>query len=99
MLDDLYAEKNTEDELHPHTDLDVLRKLILQTYETRRLVLLSTNFTMDGVLERISELDPIGRISSRIAEMHMQAIELTGEDYRRQIAQSRRDERQDPFAL
>jgi DNA replication protein DnaC len=91
IIDDLYAERQSLDMLDA-SDLSVLMRLVMDVYESRRLVLLTSNFVLKkGVEKFIQDGDLVGRASSRLAELmaNSGAVAIDGEDYRRKLAAAR----------
>lgn len=89
VVDDLYAEYQTIDDLHPRTDIKVLMEMITMVYEKRQLVIFSSNFPlMEGIEERIRSVDTLGRTTSRLKELLANSgeMEIQGEDHRRILA-------------
>lgn len=93
IIDDLWSEKNSLDELHPATDIRAFMDLVTRFYEERRLILLTSNFPLRrGIVEKVRETDQTGRVLSRLQEMiaHSGEIQVTGPDHRRELARSGR---------
>lgn len=94
-VDDLFQNKQ---ELGQVSSVDIKSVMIglYRAYEKRQLVLTTSNFPTNGIVELIKAQDQIGRIRSRLSEMAIAAIELTGEDYRERLAEEKES---DPFSL
>lgn len=74
---------------------------LLQIYERRLFLITTSNFSTAGIKQRITaDIDPVGRVKSRLAEMTVRDITLDGPDYREILAQQRNEnEGGDPYAL
>lgn len=90
FIDDAFADHHSVETLHVRTDLQILMSLITYVYESRSLCLVTTNFPfLNGILPRIKEADPVGRIYSRCQEILVARageMEIKGPDYREIIA-------------
>lgn len=95
VIDDLYSDCQDLNSV-PDFMLEPFMDAILEMYENRTLVILNTNFSMRGLLEKISKIDKIGRITSRLQEIGITNIEMDGPDYRNIIKEQRAD---DPWKL
>ena len=92
VIDDLYAELQSLDRLHPVPDIRSLMELVTLVYEQRRLLILTSNFQMmEGMVTRIAEVDEVGRVTSRLRELMANSGELVldGSDYRLRLAEDR----------
>ncbi len=101
LIDDLFAEYQSTSALNVHTDLICLMNYLTAVYERRTLVIATSNFPMlspakiaqVGIIQRIAEVDKVGRTLSRCKELLATAGEmhLAGHDYRDDIAKERKD--------
>lgn len=92
IIDDLFAERQSIEKLHPNVEIKVLMQLITAVYDERRLVLVTSNFPlMQGIVEKILAADAVGRVSSRLRELMANSGELIieGRDYREILAEGR----------
>lgn len=94
-VDDLFQNKQRIDQVD-RSDINSVMAGLYRAYEKRQLVLTTSNFPTNGIVELIKSQDEIGRIRSRLAEMAIGAIELTGDDYRAKLAE---EKEADPFSL
>ena len=81
------------------TDIKSVMEGLYRAYERRQFVLTTSNFPTNGMIDLIKAQDTVGRLRSRLAEMSIGAIELTGEDYREKLARERQERGEDPFSL
>lgn len=98
IIDDLWAEHDSMNELHCSPEIKVFNEFVRMIYEERRLVILTSNFPLTrGILEKVQDADKTGRIFSRLQELvaHSGEIEVTGSDYREKLAQA--DAGRSPF--
>ncbi len=90
IIDDMFHNKMSVSALHPATEIEAFMKFIGDLYDRRRLVLVTSNFSLieGGILQRVREVDKVGRIISRAAEVlsHCGEFRLEGPDYREIIA-------------
>lgn len=85
MLDDMFSEYHSIDQLHPATDIRSLINLIYMAYENKKLLIMNSNFNLvDNIIPMIERVDKQGRITSRLKEMMALSgsIEIIGQDYR-----------------
>lgn len=94
-IDDLFQRQQRVDQIS-QSDIKSVMAGIYRAYEKRQLVITTSNFPTNGVLDLIQAQDEIGRVRSRILEMAIGAIELTGDDYREKLSKKVES---DPFAL
>ncbi|MDX1989271.1 MAG: hypothetical protein SFV17_21475 [Candidatus Obscuribacter sp.] len=90
VIDDMFHNKMSVSALHPATEIEAFMKFIGDLYDRRRLVLVTSNFSLieGGIMQRVKEVDKVGRIVSRAAEVlsHCGEFRLEGPDYRQIIA-------------
>lgn len=90
VIDDMFHNKMSVFALHPATEIEVFMKFIGDLYDRRRLVLVTSNFSLieGGILQRVKEVDKVGRIISRAAEVlsYCGEFRLEGPDCREIIA-------------
>jgi DNA replication protein DnaC len=94
IIDDLFADKSSLDEIGDY-EISKIITFIMGIYERRQLVIITSNFPMmEGLLPKIREADPLGRVVSRAMEILSSSgeIELPGDDYRRSIAEQRQSQ-------
>ena len=94
IIDDMFHNMQSIDQLHPATELASFMKFITMVYERRILVLVTSNFPMmegGGILSRVEHVDKIGRIVSRSKEVLAGSgeIHLAGRDFRETLAERR----------
>lgn len=91
LIDDLFSEHQSVSSLHPSTDIKYLSQYIAYAYENRIVTIATCNFPfMDGILPKIEEVDKVGRIASRCAELitaNSGEFQIDGPDYRRIMAE------------
>jgi DNA replication protein DnaC len=89
LIDDVFSNRKTVDDLD-HIDVQSISSLMTFLNEDRRLCVMTTNFPFTlGIGGQIKKYDPVGRISSRCAELLATAGEFdtSGPDYREVKAQ------------
>lgn len=93
VIDDMFHKKMSVADLWD-TEIDAFMKFIGDLYDKRRLVIVTSNFSLieGGIMERVKEVDKIGRVISRAAEVLTRCGEfrLEGPDYRQIIASEKR---------
>jgi len=95
ILDDLFDQRQSIATLSAVLDIEPFMRFIVQVYEERRLVIFTTNFpVIGGVLGAVEKVDTTGRAVSRLRELIAVSgeIEILGEDYRKILAQQRKDD-------
>lgn len=95
IIDDLFNDFHDLNSI-PDYMITELMDAILELYEGRTLAILNTNFSMKGLIDRISKIDTIGRVTSRLKEVGITNIEMDGPDYRNIIKEQRAD---DPWEI
>ena len=94
IIDDIYSEALTSDSLHPATDLKAFMNFVMDIYEKRRLVIITSNFPFkEGILKKVQLADPQGRVTSRIQELFRSAgeFEVVGDDFRKRENENKDD--------
>jgi chromosomal replication initiation ATPase DnaA len=86
LVDDLYSKEQGLQDLSSH-DIKVFMEWVGAIYESRRLVILTSNFSIlgpNGIEKKVKEMDKIGRVTSRLTEMLAGAKEahVDGPDHR-----------------
>ena len=92
VIDDIFANHQSIDELHPATDIASFMAFVQMIYEDRRLVIMTGNFPFrNGILEKVRAVDKTGRVLSRMQELMASAgeIEVVGDDYREKLAREK----------
>ncbi len=97
-IDDLFRGQQSLSSVSA-TDIKSVMEGLYRAYERRQFVLTTSNFPTNGMIDLIKAQDTVGRLRSRLAEMSIGAIELTGEDYREKLARERAERGEDPFSL
>lgn len=97
-IDDLFRGQQSLSGVSP-IDINSVMEGLYRAYERRQFVLTTSNFPTNGMIDLIKAQDTVGRLSSRLVEMSIGAIELTGEDYREKLAKERQERGEDPFSL
>lgn len=93
IIDDIFSEFQSVDQLHPTTDLRAFMSFITMLYERRVFALITSNFRLmgedGGILGRIASCDDVGRVRSRCKEVLAASgeIVLPGRDFREELAQ------------
>lgn len=101
VLDDLFSDEQSLAKVGDY-HIGQLAAFIQQAYELRKLVIISSNFSLAEIAEQINKIDTIGRIKSRLAELlagWKRDFPLSWEDYRPKLAEMHTKEWKDPFAL
>lgn len=91
VIDDVFAEHQNIDSLHPATDLKSFMHFITMLYERRIFVLMTSNFRLtgdNGILASVAKCDKMGRVVSRCLQMvgTTGEIVLPGKDFRAELA-------------
>lgn len=100
VIDDMFHDKQSVQDLHPRVELASFMKFVTDIYERRALVIVTSNFPMlkGGIVERVAQVDTVGRIVSRMHELLACSgeINLSGKDFRAELAKRKKD---DEFSL
>lgn len=99
VIDDLWSrfQSLNDEKLRDDMHIQFFGDFLAETYEKRRLVLVTSNFPTEGILKRIEGIDQIGRTVSRMREIASKSFELTGDDYREILAEKQNEK--DPFKI
>lgn len=91
-LDDMFAWKNNVDNLEKW-DYLYLENLFFDIYENKKILIFTSNFSLQELVEFIKKYDERGLLVSRISEFIWICpdIEMDGEDYRQQIWEETKD--------
>lgn len=84
IIDDLFSDVDSVNALSTGA-ISALKNFVMDSYEKNRLIVSTCNFPMkDGILPRIKAADPVGRITSRLAELlsYSGELEVKGPDHR-----------------
>lgn len=91
LIDDLFSQHPSVDKLCPATDIKGLAQYIAYAYENRVVTIATCNFPfIDSILPKIKESDPVGRITSRCAEVitaNSGELTMDGPDHRMLMAE------------
>lgn len=101
LIDDLFKNTQSAGDLNDYQIKD-FSKLVTRVYEEQILLVTSTNLDVMSILNRVEELDRVGRVSSRMKELTNGGVsnfELTGDDYRGILAECNKREEVDPFKV
>jgi chromosomal replication initiation ATPase DnaA len=94
IIDDMYHDMMRVSDLHPATEIKAFMRFITDLYDRRRMVIVTSNFPLieGGIMEMVTKVDKIGRITSRAAEVMSRVgeIELQGMDFRHELVRRRR---------
>jgi len=100
LIEDLFSDHQSVESLHPATDIKYLSQYIAYAYDNRVVTIATCNFPfMDGILPKIQEVDKVGRISSRCAELitvNSGEFKMDGPDYRMVMAKEALNRRANP---
>jgi DNA replication protein DnaC len=89
LIDDLFSECQSVEDLHPKSEVMHLMRFIAEAYERRPLIITTSNFPfVKGIIEKIQEVDTVGRATSRCDEILSRGgeVEIAGPDGRIEIA-------------
>lgn len=83
LIDDLFQDLQSLDNVK-WPIIDRLSKLIFDIYENKKLLLITSNFDIKLILDKISAADTVWRLKDRITELlsHTKPIKLEWESYR-----------------
>ena len=83
FIDDLYADKQSIEHLNQY-DYWRLEEVLFDVYDNNKILVLSSNFSLNDILEFIKKYDSIGRIASRLTEFisYCPDLEIDWEDQR-----------------
>ncbi len=93
IIDDIFADRQSIDQLHPRTDMQAFMSFITMLYERRIFALITSNFRLmgedGGILGRLESCDQVGRVLSRCKQVLAASgeIVLPGRDFREELAQ------------
>lgn len=96
LIDDLFHECRRREEIG--NQMERFSRLVDYIYETRRVAIITTNYSFRNVIMRIlEEYDPAGRVRSRLDNI-LTEFHIPGSDYRIKQSESH-PKRDDPWAL
>ena len=87
IIDDLFKDLKSLKELNSISSrivLNQIEKMIFDLYEKNKILIVSSNFNIKDILEKLSEWDDVWRLKDRITELlwHVQPIKITWKSYR-----------------
>lgn len=87
LIDDLFQNLNSLDKVSTF-DINNLSRLIFHIYENKKILIITSNFDINAILDKISSEDKVWRLRDRITELlsHTQPIKLEWESYRKKKA-------------
>ncbi len=93
IIDDMFHDMQSVNQLHPSLELASFMRFITQIYDRRVLAIVTSNFPLlkGGIVEKVEEVDKVGRVASRMHELLSLSgeIHLNGKDFRQELATRR----------
>jgi len=102
ILDDLFKDRQNLDGMHGEIAVESFGEFIQDIYDQRKLVLVSSNFSLAHIQSRLEVVDTIGRTKSRFAELlagGKRDFPLRGKDFREELARRHIESGADAFEL